>query len=254
MYKMIKNVLISTTLMSLVSFTHAETIRIYAAASLTNALNDLLKMYQKNHPNTKIIAVYGASSTLAKQIEAGANADLYFSADRDWMEYLILKNKVQKDQAKSFLFNDIVLISPRHAKTVFKADPKFNFPASFKGHLCTGQMDAVPIGKYAKQSLMYFNWLNPLKGRIVGTDDVRSALAFVERGECAVGIVYKTDALSSQKVKVIGTFPQFSHQQIIYPIALTKQGQLSSEATEFRDFVQSSEQSKQVFKSYGFKY
>lgn len=237
-----------------IEVTQADTVKIYAAASLSNALNEVSKNYQKNNPNTQIIAVYGASSMLAKQIRSGAKADLYFSADQDWMNYLIKQKKIEKDQTKLFLFNEIVVISPKHIKASFKASTDFNFAGSFKGHLCTGQMESVPIGKYAKQSLTYFNWLGALKGRIVGTDDVRSALAFVERGECTRGIVYKTDALSSKKVKILGVLAHNSHQPVIYPIALTKQGQADVKAIKFYRYIRTSDKSKEIFKKYGFKY
>ena len=114
-------------------------------------------------------------------------------------------------------------------------------------------MESVPVGKYAKQSLIKMNWLNSLNGRIVGTDDVRSALAFVERGECQVGIVYKTDALISKKVKIIGAFPANSHSPIVYPLALTVQGQNNVDAVKFIKFVKTSPQARQTFQKYGFK-
>ena len=113
-------------------------------------------------------------------------------------------------------------------------------------------MESVPAGKYAKQSLIKLNWLDSLKGSIVGADDVRSALAFVERGECDVGIVYKTDALISKKVKVIGTFPENSHHPILYPLALTQQGEKNGDAVQFEKFVKSSPQAKIIFQKYGF--
>jgi molybdate transport system substrate-binding protein len=230
----------------------AGTVKVYAAASLTNALTDISKLYQTQYPQSKIVPVFGASSALAKQVEAGANSDIYFSADLDWMNYLLQKQKVSPQQVKPFLFNQLVVISPRQTKITFQAQPQFNFAHSFQGHLCTGQMESVPAGKYAKQSLSKLGWLNGLKGRMVGTDDVRAALAFVERGECSVGIVYKTDALMSQKVKIIGTFPENTHQPIIYPIALTRQGVTNKEAVQFEHFVRTHHTAKQIFQRYGF--
>jgi len=206
-----KNLMIGVALFSLCNLTQAETVKVYAAASLTNAISDIAVVYEKQHPQTDIVPVFGASSALAKQIEAGAKSDLFFSADVDWMNYLIKKQMITGNKSKALLSNQLVLISPKKLNIAFKAQPNFNFAQSFKGHVCTGQMESVPAGKYAKQSLIKLNWLDSLKGRIVGTDDVRSALAFVERGECDVGIVYKTDALISKKVKVIGTFPENSH-------------------------------------------
>ena len=159
---------------------------------------------------------------------------------------------ITENKSKALLSNQLVLISPKKLNIAFKAQPNFNFAQSFKGHVCTGQMESVPAGKYAKQSLIKLNWLDSLKGRIVGTDDVRSALAFVERGECDVGIVYKTDALISKKVKVIGTFPENSHHPILYPLALTQQGEKNGDAVQFEKFVKSSPQAKIIFQKYGF--
>ena len=247
-----KNLMIGVALFSLCNLTQAETVKVYAAASLTNVISDIAVVYKKQHPQTDIVPVFGASSALAKQIEAGAKSDLFFSADVDWMNYLIKKQMITENKSKALLSNQLVLISPKKLNIAFKAQPNFNFAQSFKGHVCTGQMESVPAGKYAKQSLIKLNWLDSLKGRIVGTDDVRSALAFVERGECDVGIVYKTDALISRKVKIIGIFPANSHSPIVYPLALTKQGQKNKEAVQFEKFIKSSKQAKAIFQKYGF--
>ena len=247
-----KNLMIGVVLFSLCNLTQAETVKVYAAASLTNAISDIAVIYEKQHPQTDIVPVFGASSALAKQIEAGAKSDLFFSADVDWMNYLIKKQIIDENKSKALLLNQLVLISPKNLNIAFKAQPNFNFAQSFKGYVCTGQMESVPAGKYAKQSLIKLNWLDSLKGRIVCTDDVRSALAFVERGECDVGIVYKTDALISKKVKVIGTFPENSHHPILYPLALTQQGEKNGDAVQFEKFVKSSPQAKIIFQKYGF--
>ncbi|WP_180073826.1 MULTISPECIES: molybdate ABC transporter substrate-binding protein [unclassified Acinetobacter] len=230
----------------------AETVKIYAAASLSNAIADIAMQYQAQNPDIKIVPVFGASSALAKQIEAGAPSDLYFSADVDWMNYLVQKQKIPAKQVFNMLSNDLVLITPKAVNMQFKAVPQFNFAKAFKGHLCTGQMESVPAGKYAKQSLTKLGWLSSLNGRIVGTDDVRSALAFVERGECQAGIVYRTDALISSKVKIAGIFPNHTHQPIIYPLALTQQGAAKPEAVKFYRYLKGHAQSKMLFKNYGF--
>ncbi len=229
-----------------------QSVKIYAAASLTNAITNISKLYEAQHPDVKITPVFGASSMLAKQIERGADGDIYFSADEDWMHYLTQKNLVSQSSVTPLLNNQLVLISPKTISVKFRPQPSFNFAKSFKGYLCTGQMESVPVGKYAKQSLTALNWLDSLKGRIVGTDDVRSALAFVERAECQVGIVYKTDALISQKVNIVGTFPANSHKPIVYPIALTKKGEKNANAIQFEQFILSDPQAKLMFQTYGF--
>ena len=249
---MIKKMGCLLVLSGLLSTAQAGTVKVYAAASLTNAMTDIAHIYQTHYPTTNIVPVFGASSALAKQVEAGASSDLFFSADQDWVNYLVQKKVIHSNAVKPLLFNQLVAISPQNLNIAFKSSPAFNFAKSFKGHLCTGQMESVPVGKYAKQSLIKLNWFESLKGRIVGTDDVRSALAFVERGECQVGIVYKTDALISRKVKIIGIFPANSHSPIVYPLALTKQGQKNKEAVQFEKFIKSSKQAKAIFQKYGF--
>ncbi|WP_445116300.1 molybdate ABC transporter substrate-binding protein [Acinetobacter sp. WZC-1] len=247
-----KQLVLAVWMAAWVSTAHAGTVKIYAAASLTNAVTDIATIYQAQHSSTKIIPVFGASSALARQVEAGAASDLFFSADQDWMDYLVQKQQVSSSSVRPLLLNQLVVISPKALNIPFRADPGFNFPAAFKGHLCTGQMESVPVGKYARQSLIKLNWLDSLQRRIVGTEDVRSALAFVERGECQVGIVYKTDALISQKVRIIGTFPENSHRPILYPLALTRQGEKNAEAVQFAKFLTDSGQARAVFKKYGF--
>ena len=225
---------------------YAETVKIYAAASLTNAITDISRLYEQQHQDIQIVPVFAASSVLAKQIAAGASSDLFFSADLDWMNDLIKKQKIQIGQIRPMLLNELVLISS-------KISADFNFAKAFQGYLCTGQMESVPAGKYAKQSLTGLGWLNQLRGRIVGTDSVRSTLAFVERGECQVGIVYRTDALMSKKVKISGVFPARTHRPIVYPIALTRQGQKNQAAVQFSKFIQTSPRARQIFQKYGFK-
>ncbi|ENU79596.1 molybdate ABC transporter, periplasmic molybdate-binding protein [Acinetobacter sp. ANC 3789] len=231
---------------------HAGEVKVYAAASLTNAVTEIAKLYQQQHPSTKVVPVYAASSTLAKQIVAGAPSDIFFSADQDWMSYLLQKQEVRPKYIKPLLRNQVVLISPKNLNIKVQTNSHFAFAQAFSGKLCTGQMESVPVGKYAKQSLIKLNWLNSLQGRIVGTDDVRAALTFVERGECDVGIVYKTDALVSHKVKIIGVMPDNSHDAVIYPVALTKVGEQNPEAQQFYRFMSHSVQALAIFKHYGF--
>ena len=248
-----KKYLLGMVLASGVSVGHAETVKIYAAASLANAISDIAKRYEQQHADINIVPVFTASSTLAKQIQAGAGSDLFFSADVEWMNYLVEKGMIDDKQVQPLLFNQLVAISPTNISVKFQPKAQFNFAQAFKGHLCTGQMQSVPAGKYAKQSLTKLNWLNDLRGRIVETDSVRSALAFVERGECEVGIVYRTDALISKKVRIIGTFPDASHHPIVYPLALTKQGQQRIAAIQFAKFIEHDPQAKNILQHYGFK-
>lgn len=230
-----------------------STVRVYAAASLSNAVTEIARRYEKQYPSIKVVLVFAASSSLARQIQTGAPADIFFSADQDWMNYLVKKQKIARSQVKPLLSNELVLISSLQRQQSFQASSQFNFAQSFQGYVCTGQMESVPVGKYAKQSITNLKWLKGLQGRIVETDSVRSALAFVERGECQAGIVYKTDALQSKKVKIAGVFPAHTHSPIVYPIALTQQGSKNADAVKFIRFMSQHTEAKKIYQHYGFK-
>jgi molybdate transport system substrate-binding protein len=230
---------------------YAASIKVYAAASLTNALTDIAKQYEQQSGNT-VTPVFAASSTLAKQIEAGAPADVFFAADEKWMSYLIQKGRVDAGQVSQLLNNDLVMIAPKGNAFRFKASPDFKIAQAFKGYLCTGQTESVPVGIYAKQSLSSLGWLDQLKGRVVGTDDVRAALTFVERGECSAGIVYSTDAKISNKVQVVGVFPENTHKPIVYPVAVTKSSAEAAITSDFVNYLKNNPQAQAIFTKYGF--
>lgn len=227
----------------------AGEIKLYAAASLTDALTELSGAYQKKYPGVVIKKSFAGSSTLAKQIENGAPADIFISADNDWADYLQKRKLLIAESRKKIVSNELVLIAPAGSAATVVFDASFNLADSVSGRLCTGDTASVPVGKYAKQSLMYYGWWAAMSPRIVGTDDVRTALAFVERAECSLGIVYKTDAQLSKKVSVIGVFPAVSHVAIEYPGALIKNA--GSDANAFWTFLQSDD-AKAVFSRYGF--
>lgn len=229
---------------------HAEdAVRVFAAASLTNALNEISVQWQKqDHPAPSL--AYGASSALAKQIEAGAPADLFASADLSWMSYLNDRKKLESTTIINLLANDLVLIAPKGKRVPVQMKKDFKIAESFKGKLCTGEPGVVPVGIYAKQSLETLGWWPQLTGRIVGTDDVRTALAFVERGECPLGIVYATDAAISDKVEVITHFPVETHKPIVYPFAVVKNSR--PEAIAFLKYVSTSSEATAIFRKHGF--
>jgi molybdate transport system substrate-binding protein len=235
---------------SLASLAHsAEPSRVFAAASLTNAFTDIAKLWQQNgHPAPQLD--FAASSTLAKQIEAGAPADLFASADVPWMDELSAHDLLEPGTRLDLLGNELVLIVPKGRAFKVGMERSFDFAASFSGKLCTGEPKSVPVGRYAQQSLQNLGWWDALQGRIVGSEDVRAALAFVEQGECAVGIVYATDAAISSKVEVIATFPAASHQPIIYPFALLKGAKPDSHA--LLEFMKNSPAASAIFSHYGF--
>lgn len=226
-----------------------DAVRVFAAASLTNALNDIGAQWGKAGHAAPSLA-YAASSALAKQIEAGAPADVFVSADLTWMDYLDARGKIIAGSRTQLLGNTLVLIVPKGRGFPVEMLKSFDLPNAFKGKLCTGEPGVVPVGIYAKQALEALGWWPALQSRIVGTDDVRTALAFVERGECPAGIVYATDAAISSKVEVLASFPADSHKPIVYPFALVKGAR--AEAAGFLDYVKSSPDAAAVFQKYGF--
>ena len=227
---------------------HAEqSVTVYAAASLTNAMTDLDHLFEKQ----KKVAVktsYAGSSTLAKQIEAGAPADVFISADEQWMNYLQNKKLIQSNKRVNLLGNRLVLISPKSKPIKIKMDKSFDPSTAFQGKICTGDTKSVPVGKYGKQALTSLGWWQKLAPRLVETEDVRAALNFVARGECQLGIVYATDAAISKDVTVVGVFPISTHTPIVYPLGLV---QNNPQSVAFYQFLQG-KQANAVFKKYGF--
>lgn len=229
---------------------HAEEpVRVFAAASLTNALKDAAAAWQKHgHPAPSL--AFGASSAIAKQIEAGAPADLFASADLQWMDYLDTRGKIASDSRVNLLGNTLVLIVPKGKPFNVQMQSGFDIAGAFKGKLCTGEPGVVPVGIYAKESLENLGWWSRLNGRIVGTDDVRTALAFVERGECPAGIVYATDAAISEKVEVLASFPESTHKPIVYPFASVKAARAETRA--LIEYLANSAEAAAVFTRHGF--
>ncbi len=229
------------------------TIIVFAAASLTNAVTEIATLFEATHA-VDIKTSFASSSVLAKQIQRGAPADLYISADERWMDYLINKRLINANSRQALLANRLALIKPKQDSdhnTTETVNFKLPYPMTHlrKGKLCTGQVDAVPVGVYAKQALQSLNWWHSVKSTLVGVQNVRTALAYVERGECEAGIVYQTDAMISDKVTVLGLFPSDTHQPIRYPIGLTVKS--STHANQFQDFLWSA-QSQNIFKRYHF--
>lgn len=229
----------------------AEEVTVYAAASLTNAITDIARQYEAKHKDKEKMTIsFAASSALAKQIEQGAPADIFVSADLKWMDYLISKGKIDQRSRRNVLGNTLVMVAPADTQMrQVEVDKVSNFPKTFDGKICTGDPEFVPVGLYAKEAIMNLGWWDMLKYKIVGTEDVRTALVLVERKECEIGIVYETDAKISDKVKVIGIFPESSHAPIVYPFALVTQ---SSDARFFFEYL-TGQIGLAVFTKYGFK-
>lgn len=239
-------ILLATIFLTLAPQSIAEQkVAVFAAASLGNAVSEIASLYEKEG-GVHVATSFASSSALAKQIENGAPADVFISADLKWMDYLQDKSKIEKDTRRNLLGNRLVLIAPKGKGFGVKTEKGFDFAKAFDGRLCTGDVDSVPVGIYAKQSLKALAWWDAVKSRIVGTQDVRAALVFVERGECAVGIVYETDAKVSGKVDVIGVLPESTHDPVVYPVTA-----LSVQGKGFVDYLGSPAASA-VFARFGF--
>lgn len=224
-------------------------IRIFAAASLTDVMNDLARQYSQK-TGVQMVPVYGGSGTLAKQLAQGAPGDLFISADEKWMQYLKDRRLVQNATVRPWLGNRLVMITPQAKPLTIKTDASTDINQQVPGYWCTGDTLSVPVGIYARQSLSSLGWWEKLKNRLVSTQDVRATLNLVERDECDVGIVYASDAQASGKVKIAGEFPENSHVPIVYPMALLPEA--SSATMAFYRYLQSPE-AREILISYGFR-
>jgi molybdate transport system substrate-binding protein len=195
---------------------------VFAAASLTNALDPLGPVYTKE-TGQPVKFSFAASSALARQLEAGATADVFMSADLEWMDYVQARNLIDTTTRRDLLGNHLVLIAPASSPAALAIEPGFALAKALGGgRLATGDPDYVPVGKYARQALTTLGVWGDVADRLVRADNVRTALAFVARGEAPLGIVYTTDAKIEPRVRVVGTFPDDTHLPITYPAAVTK--------------------------------
>jgi molybdate transport system substrate-binding protein len=229
-----------------------KTLTVFAAASMKNALDDIDAAFTAK-TGVKVNASYAASSTLAKQIEQGAPADIFVSADTDWMDYAIGKKNINESTRVNLLGNSIVLIAPKDSKIdTVTIGPGFDLAKlAGDGKIATGDVKSVPVGKYAKAALEKLGAWSAAEPKFAMAESVRAALTLVARGEAAIGIVYATDAKVEPGVKVIGTFPADSHPPIIYPVAATSSAK--PEANAYLDYLRSSA-AKAVLENYGFTY
>ena len=196
-------------------------LRVFVAASLKDAIDDANVRYRRV-TRRNVVASYGGSDTMAEQIENGAPADIFISADIDWMDCLARKSLVKPETRFNFLGNKLVLIAPAGSATTLAIGP--NFPLAHalgSGRLAIANPASVPAGKYGKAALETLGVWASVEGRLAPARDVRAALELVCRGEAPLGIVYQTDAVAEQDAGIVGTFPAFSHPPIIYPLAVT---------------------------------
>jgi len=229
----------------------AEKVTVFAAASTTNALTDIGKLFADQKMG-EFTASFASSSTLAKQIESGAPANVFLSADVKWMDYLADKKLINPATRMDLLGNRMVLIAPADS-TLGKVEiaPDFDLAKLLAdGKLAMGDPDHVPAGRYGKMALEALGVWSGIEARVARAKDVRAALALVERGEAPVGVVYATDAAITDQVKVIGMFPEDSHPPIVYPVALVA-GAETAVARSFLEFLKTSE-ARTIFLKYGF--
>jgi molybdate transport system substrate-binding protein len=229
-----------------------RSLTVFAAASMKNAIDDIDAAFTSK-TGIRIVASYGASSALAKQIEQGAPADIFLSADTDWMDYAAAKKTINEATRTNLLGNTIVLIAPRDSKIdKIAIGPHFDLAGlAGQGRIATGDVNAVPVGKYAKAALEKLGAWQAAAAKFAMAESVRAALALVARGEAVLGIVYATDAPVEPGVKIIGTFPPDSHPPVVYPVAATSSAKAG--AADYLAFLRSS-QAKVIFERYGFSF
>lgn len=234
-----------------------EQVTVFAAASLKNALDDANAAFTKA-TGVKVVASYAASSALAKQIEGGAPADVFISADLQWMDYAARKNLLKPDSRVDLLGNRLVLIAPAASKldkiAVAKGpgDLPFDIAAlAGDGRIAVADVKAVPAGRYAKAALEALGGWAAAEPKLAMAENVRATLAFVARGETPIGIVYETDAKVEPKVKIVGVFPESSHPAVVYPAAATAAAK--PDAGKYLGFLRSGE-AKAIFERYGFSF
>jgi molybdate transport system substrate-binding protein len=224
---------------------------IFAAASLKNALDEIAATWSKDTGKPAPKISYAASSALAKQLEQGAPADMFISADLDWMDYVQAKNLIKPDSRFNLLGNKIVFVAPKDSKVTNLAIKGPDLTAALAGgKLSMANVDSVPAGKYGKAALEKLGAWASVKDSIAQAENVRAALLLVGRGEAPLGIVYSTDAASEPNVKIVATFPEDSHPPIIYPAALTKDSS-NADAKAFLDFLRSAK-ARAAFEKQGF--
>jgi len=229
-----------------------KALTVFAAASMKNALDEIDAAYTAR-TGVKITVSYAASSALAKQIEQGAPADVFISADTDWMDYAIGKKTINEASRVNLLGNSIVLIAPKDSKV-----DNISIGVGFDlaklagdGRIATGDVKSVPVGKYAKAALEKLGAWQAAEPKFAMAESVRAALTLVARGEAGLGIVYSTDAKVEPGVKIVGTFPPDSHPAIVYPVAATATAK--PDTTDYLAFLRSTA-AKNILEKYGFKF
>ncbi|OWV71348.1 molybdenum ABC transporter substrate-binding protein [Rhizobium sp. R634] len=216
----------------------AEKLTVFAAASLKNAL-DAANAAWTSESGKEAVASYAASGALAKQIENAAPADIFISADLDWMDYIAKKNLTKADTRTNLLGNRIVLVAEKDKAKPVEIKKGFDLAGLLgDSKLAMGEPKSVPAGKYGMAALEKLGVWTSVETKVAGAESVRAALALVSRGEAPYGIVYQTDAAADKGVAIVGTFPADSHPPIIYPVAILTESK-NPDAAAYLDFLKS---------------
>jgi len=228
----------------------AQTVTVFAAASLKDALDEIDGRFQALGGGRAAIS-YASSASLARQIENGAPADIFISADSDWMDHVEKRRLVRAGTRTNLLRNEIVLVAPAESHATLTIGPKFPLARLLgDGRLAMGDPVSVPAGKYGKAALEALEVWASVADRVARAENVRAALAFVARGEAPFGIVYRTDAAAERKVRIVGVFPASSYPPIVYPAAMLQDGR-SPGAGKYFQFIRSAE-ARAIFHRHGF--
>jgi molybdate transport system substrate-binding protein len=227
-----------------------RSVLVFAAASLANVLADVDGTFT-TRTGIRVTSSLAASSTLAKQIEAGAPADVYFSADTQWMDYLQERGLLRAGSRHDLLGNSLVLIAPASSALRVSIGPGFDLLRLLGGgRLAVADPDSVPAGIYAREALERLGVWNGVLPRAVRAENVRAALEYVARGDAPLGIVYRTDALVEKRVRIVGVFPADSHPPIVYPVALIRRA--NTAAARYLAFITSAD-AQRIFRKWGFQ-
>lgn len=224
-----------------------QSLTVYSASSLIEPMSEITEIFEKDN-NIKIYNSFASSSTLAKKISKTKNTDIFFSANYKWIDYLKEKKQIQKE--KDILTNSLVLVANIKSDVKVKLEKDFPIQDIITDCFAMGDPAHVPVGKYGEQFLKNIGWFDKIPAdKKVYTQDAVNTLKTIESGKCSTGIVYKTDAIRTDKVKIIAEIPEDSHELIKYTMALTKDSNLSRKLYDFFK----SKTSKEIFTKYGFK-
>lgn len=242
--------MIAIAFLSTAIHAYAESVNVFAAASMKTALDASARLW-KTQSGKDIVATYGSTGTLAKQIAEAAPADIFISADLAWMDDVASKNLIRPESRKNLVGNTLVLVGAAGSEVKIELAKDSNLAAALGSEkLAVGDVKSVPAGKYAKAALENLGLWASVEPNLVMQENVRSALALVARGEAKLGIVYGSDAVAESKVQVIASFPEASHAPIVYPAARIA-ASTNPDAQPFLDFL-FSEEAQLIFKANGF--